>query len=97
MTQQEQFTPLHWQRVKLKMKALVVLVSFLVQLQFQVTTLVVALVTFLQVQFSLLSEGSRHMLVLLPVVGLVPLLFVPLLVPLVAGLVLLVLLGLVLF
>ena len=95
---------MHWHRVKLKVNSFVILVSFLVQLHCLVTTLVVALVTFLHVQFSLLSEGSGHVLLfvvllglvpfpLVPLVlGLVPLLLVPLLlVPLVFGFVPLVL------
>ena len=82
---------MHWQRVKLKLKAFVTLVSFLVQLHYHETTLVVTLVIFLQVQFSRLSDGDGHTLLVplavVPLVfGLVPLLLVALpLVPLVFG------------
>ena len=92
LTQQEQlvlFTPEHWQRVKLKLKALVTRVSFLVQLQSQDHVLLTRLVTFLQEQFSFLSEGCKH--VKFYTSGFVLLLLVPLLfgfVPLVVLLVL---------
>ena len=80
LTQQVQFTPEHWQRVKLKLKAFVTRVSFLVQLQSSLVTFFK--VTFLHWHFSSLSDGTAHVngLVLFPLVpfvfGLVPLLLV---------------------
>jgi hypothetical protein len=60
-TQQSQTVVLHMHEVLLaKVKFLVILVSFLVQLQSRYVALVVALVTFLQVQFST-CEGASHL------------------------------------